>query len=106
MPLTLSLTVVLVLATFGGFGAAFGVLQTCTDMYSCTVTECRPCTTAAAWVKAGWAVQGVLLLAGLVLAVLARRGVATRAVGRAGWLLGPGSIALLIATTSLAHSSF
>src|SRR5688572_28668535 len=32
-PLTLSLVVVLVLATFGSFATGFGVLQTCTDLY-------------------------------------------------------------------------
>ena len=105
-PLTLSLVVVVALATFGSFSLGFGVMQTCTDLFSCTVTTCRPCVTAASWVETGWAVQGVLLLVGVALAVLARRGIAPHAVRWGGWLLGPVSIALLIATTSLAHGSF
>jgi hypothetical protein len=109
-PLTLSLVVVLVLATFGGFAAGFGVLQTCSDLYGTAIEnetiEGDPCAAAESWVNRGWALQGVLLLVGLGLALLARRGVAARAVGWAGWLLGPVSIALLIATTSMANGSY
>jgi hypothetical protein len=105
-PLTLSLVVVLVLATFGSLSASFGVLQTCTDLFSCSVTGCLPCATAASWVETGWALQGGLLLVGLALAVLTRRGVRSRTVRPGGWLLGPVSIALLIATTSLANASY
>jgi hypothetical protein len=105
-PLTLSLVVVAVLATYGGFGTSFGVMTICTNTYSCEITECRPCASASSWLEVGWAVQGVLLLVGVTLAVLARRGIAAPAVRRAGWLLGPVSLALMIATTSLANSSF
>ncbi|RBY75142.1 hypothetical protein DQ239_17510 [Blastococcus sp. TF02-09] len=105
-PLSLSLVVVIALATFGGFSTSFGVMTDCTNTFSCSVTECRPCVGAASWLEADWKVQGVLLLIGLVLAVLTRRGVRSRVVRWAGWLLGPVSIALMIATTSLATSSF
>jgi hypothetical protein len=105
-PLAISLAVVLVLVTFGGFGTHFGVMQSCTDTYSCTITGCRPCATTATWLDAGWAVQGVLLLVGVVLTVLAMRGVRPRAVRLAAWLLGPASIALVIATTVLAVRSY
>ena len=54
----------------------------------------------------GWAAQGVLLIVGLVLAVLTRRGVRSRTVRWGGRLLGPVSIALLITTTSLANASY
>ncbi len=115
-PLTLSLLVVVVLATFGSFGAGFGVLQTCTDLYSYRDVEestladlpdlGNPCASAESWVNTGWAVQGVLLVVGLVLAGLTRWGVRSSAVRWACWLLGPSSIALLILTTSLAHGSY
>jgi hypothetical protein len=55
---------------------------------------------------AGWVVEGVLLLVGAVLTVLAMRGVWPRAVRLAAWLLGPASIALMIATTVLAVRSY
>ena len=42
----------------------------------------------------------------LVLAVLAMRGIWPRAVRLAAWLLGPASIALMIATTVLAVRSY
>lgn len=105
-PLTLSLLVVVVLATIGGFGTSFGVMTDCTNTFDCTVTRCRPCATAASWLETGWAVQGVLLLVGLVLALLAWLRVGPRAVLWACRLLGPVSIALLIATTWLAKASF
>lgn len=65
-----------------------------------------PCAAAESWVNTGWAMQGVLLLVGLVLAVVTRWGVRSRAVHRAGSLLGPLSLALLILTTSLANGSY
>ncbi len=115
-PLTLSLVVVLTLATFGSFATGFGVLQTCTDLYSYPDVEestladlpdlGNPCAAAEAWVNTGWGVQGVLLVVGVVLAVLTRRGVRSPAVRWGGRLLGPLSIALLIATTSLANTSY
>jgi hypothetical protein len=108
LPLVISLAVVLVLvlATLGGFATHFGVMQSCTDTYRCTVTRCRPCATTATWLDAGWAVQGVLLLVGVVLTVLAMSGVRPRTVRLAAWLLGPASIALMIATTVLAAHSY
>ena len=106
LPLAISLAVVLVLATFGGFATHFGVMQSCTDTFSCTITGCRPCATTATWLDAGWAVQGVLLLVGVVLTVLGMRGVRPRTVRLAASLLGPGSIALMIATTVLAVRSY
>ncbi|MBJ7453488.1 MAG: hypothetical protein JHC71_15620 [Blastococcus sp.] len=105
-PLTFSLVVVLVLATFGVFATGFGALQTCTDLYGDTATGGDPCAAAESWVNRGWAVQGVLLIVGLVLAVLTRRGIRSRTVRWAGRLLGPVSIALLITTTSLANASY
>ena len=105
-PLGISFAVVLVLATFGGFATSFGLMQSCTDGFNCTATSCSPCTTTATWLDVGWAVQGVLLLVGVVLIVLARRLVQPRAVRLAAWVLGPASIALLIATTVLAARSY
>jgi len=105
-PLGISFAVILVLATFGGFATTFGVMQSCTDAFSCTVTRCSPCATTATWLDVGWAVQGVLLLVGVLLTVLARRGVRPRAVWLAAWVLGPASIALLITTTVLATRSY
>ena len=46
-PLGISFAVILVLATFGGFATTFGVMQSCTDAFSCTVTRCSPCATTA-----------------------------------------------------------
>lgn len=94
------------LATFGGFATSFGVMTDCTTTYYCSVTECRPCASASSWLEVGWAVQGGLLVVGLVLAVLALRGVASRVVRPAGRLLGPVSLALFIATTAMANSTF
>ena len=45
-PLTLSLVVVLVLATFGSFATGFGVLQTCTDLNSYPNVEEAPSPTS------------------------------------------------------------
>jgi uncharacterized membrane protein len=105
-PLHFSLVVVLALATLGGFGTSFGVMTNCTNTYGCTATECRPCATASSWLEVGWAVQGVLVLVGIALAVLALRGVRSSPVRWAGWLLGPVGLALMIGTTTLANSSF
>jgi hypothetical protein len=106
LPLVISLAVVLALATFGGFAIHFGVMQSCTDTSSCSTTRCTPCATTATWLDAGWAAQGVLLLVGVVLTVLAVRGVRPRTVRLAAWLLGPASIALMLATTVLAARSY
>jgi hypothetical protein len=100
-----SLAVVLLLGTLGSFGVGFGLMTRCTDTYSCTATGCPPCATTNAWLTAGWAGQGLLLLIGLVLAVLASRHVRPPAVRVAALLLAPVSIALLVATTALAAAA-
>ena len=101
-----SLAVVLVLATFGGFGAGFGVMTGCTDAYSCTVTACAPCATANDWLTAGWSGQGILLLVGVALAVLTARGTRSRAVRAAALGLGQLSLGLFVVTTAAAVSSY
>jgi hypothetical protein len=98
-PLLASLSVVLVLATIGSFGVGFGVLTDCTDTYRCTVTACSPCAATSSWLTAGWIGQGVLLLVGVVLAVIAARRVALRGVRVAALVLGPLSIAVIVVTT-------
>ena len=105
-PLTLSLLVVLFLATFGSFAAGFGTMTSCTNTFSCTSTGCSPCATAASWLAGGWIAQGVLLVAGLVLAVLAARRVRPTAVRRAALVLGPLAVLLFVVTTTVAGSSF
>ena len=100
--LGVSLAVVLFLATLGSAGAGFGVMTGCTNTHDCTSTGCAPCRAANAWLTAGWLAQGGLLLAGVVLAVLAALRRRLRAVRLGGLLLGPSSVALLVATTALA----
>jgi hypothetical protein len=101
-PLGVSVAVVLFLATIGSFGVGFGVMTNCTNTYSCTAAGCAPCETTSAWLTTGWIGQGVLLFAGIALVVLAalRRGL--RAVRLGALLLGPLSVALIVATTALA----
>ena len=105
-PLIVSLAVVLGLATFGGFAAGFGVMTDCTNTYSCTVTDCRPCQAADTWLDVGWIAQGVLLLVGAVLAVLGGRRIQPRAVRLGALALGAVSVTLFAATTFLAVRSF
>lgn len=105
-PLRASLAVVLILATVGSFGAAFGVMTGCTNDYGCTSTGCPPCATANAWLTGGWIAQGALLLAGLILAVLAARRVRPRAVRVAALVLGPLAVAVFVGTTAAAVSSY
>ena len=105
-PLRTSLAVVAFLATVGSFGVGFGVLTDCTNAYRCTVTACAPCAPANAWLTAGWIGQGVLLLVGAVLAVLAARRVALDRVHIAALLLGPLGVALLLATWTMATRSY
>ena len=101
----LSLVVVFVLATLGSFGAAFGVATDCTNTYDCTSDGCSPCRAAIGWLYRGWAAQGVLLLLGATLAVLASwQGL--RAARPGAVLVGPVSIALFVATLVLANRSF
>ena len=101
-PLGISMAVVGLLATIGSFGAGFGVMTDCTNTYSCTTMGCPPCGTTSAWLNAGWIGQGVLLLGGIVLAVLAARGRRTGTVRAAALVLGPLAIGLFVATTALA----
>ncbi|MCA0146973.1 hypothetical protein [Blastococcus sp. LR1] len=103
-PLAISLAVVLFLATFGSFGAGFGIMTDCTNTFSCTETACSPCATADTWLTGGWIAQGVLLAAGAVLALLATR--RPRPVRQAALLLGPLAAALFAVTTTMATSSF
>src|SRR4051812_36407096 len=72
------------LATVVMFGVGFGVLNACTDTFSCTVTGCAPCRPASSWLNGGWATQGVLLIAAVVLAVAARRGLRPATVRTGG----------------------
>ncbi|TQN35714.1 hypothetical protein FHU33_4943 [Blastococcus colisei] len=104
-PLSASLAAVLVLATVGSFGVGVGVMTSCTNTYSCTSTGCSPCATTNAWLTAGWTGQGVLLLVGGTLAVLATRRAGPRAVRAAALLLGPLGVALFVGTTALAVRS-
>ena len=102
VPLALSLAVVALLATVGSVGAGFGVMTSCTNTYGCTSTGCAPCATTSNWLTAGWIGQGVLLLTGAVLVVLAARRVRPRAVRAGALLLGPASVGLFVLTTVLA----
>ena len=104
--LGLSLLVVLAIATVGSFGAGFGVMTACTNQFSCTVTACAPCRTTNGWLTGGWIAQGVLLLTGVALAVLAARRVAQRAVRIGALVLAPASFALFALTTWIAVRSF
>lgn len=97
-----SLAVVLLVATIGSFGAGFGVMTSCTNTYSCTVTNCSPCATTYAWLNAGWIGQGALLLVGVALTVLAARRIRLREVRAAALVLAPVSVALIVATTTAA----
>lgn len=101
-----SLLVVLAVATVGSFAAGFGTMTGCTNEFSCTVSSCAPCRTAGTWLTTGWIAQGVLLLTGVVLAVLARRRTAPRAVRLGTMVLAPASLALFALTTWLAVGSF
>ncbi len=105
-PLGLSLTVVTFLATLGSLGVGFGVMTTCTNTYDCTSSGCTPCETTSAWLTAGWLGQGLLVVSGITLAVLAARHVRPRSVRTAALLLTPLSIVLIVFTTALAQRSY
>lgn len=102
----LSLVVVFLLATLGSFSAAFGVGTDCTNTYGCTSDGCSPCQAAVGWLYRGWAAQGVLLVLGTTLVVLASWRKELRAARLGALLVGPVSIALFVATVVLAHRSF
>lgn len=104
-PLSVSLAVVLFLATIGSFGVGFGLMTNCTNTYSCTVTGCPPCETTSAWLNAGWIGQGALLLGGVVLAVLAARGRRPGTVRAAALALGPLAVGLFVVTTAVAMAA-
>lgn len=104
-PLRASLAVVLLLATIGSFAVGFGLMTSCTNTYSCTSSGCPPCATTSAWLTAGWIGQGVLLLVGVGLSVLAARRIRVRAVRAAALGLGPLSVAVIVVTTALAVAS-
>ena len=99
-PLGVSLAVVLLLATVGSVGVGFGVMTNCTTTHSCTATGCAPCETASAWLTAGWVGQGVLLLAGIALVVLAALRRRPRAVRRGALALGALSVAIGVPHTA------
>ncbi len=101
-----ALALILLIGTVGSFGVGFGVLTDCTNVFSCTSTDCAPCSTAGRWLAGGWAAQAVLLVAGLALAVLARRGRRPRAVRAAALVLAGLSVALIVTTTALARQSY
>src|SRR4051812_12927835 len=95
-PVVLAVVVPLLLGTVVVFGVGFGVLTACTDTYSCTVTGCAPCRPASSWLNGGWATQGVLLVAAVVLAVTARRGRRPAAVRTAGLAIAGLSVLALV----------
>ncbi len=103
--MSVSLAVVLSLATIGSFAAGFGVMTGCTNTYGCTTVSCPPCTTTSTWLNVGWTAQGVLLVLGVALTVLGARRIQLRAVRSAALLLGPVSIGLFTVTTWLAVRS-
>jgi hypothetical protein len=105
-PLTISLVVVLLLATVGSFGAAFGTLTDCTTTFGCTETACPPCATASSWLTRGWIAQGVLLLAGVAPAVLAARRLRPAAVRRGALGLASLAAVLFVLTTTMAATSY
>jgi hypothetical protein len=74
-----------------------------TSAPSPTARRAPPRTTGS---TIGWIGQGLLLLAGVVLVVLATRRIRVRAVRVAAVLLGPLGVALFVVTTALAVSSF
>ena len=101
-----ALALILLIATAGSFAVGFGVLTDCTNVFSCTRTDCAPCAGAGRWLAGGWAAQAVLLVAGLALAVLARRGLRPRAVRTAAVVLAGLSVALIVTSTALAQQSY
>src|SRR3954471_14927140 len=105
-PLVLAIVVPLLLGTVVVFGVGFGVLTACTDTYNCTVTGCAPCRPASSWLNGGWAAQGVLLIAAVVLAVGARRGLRPATVRTAGLTIAGLSVLVLVVTTALAVNSY
>ena len=105
-PVLLAVLVPLVLGTVVVFGAGFGILSACTDTYSCTTTGCAPCRPASTWLNGGWAVQGVLLGAGLVLAVLPRRGRGAGSLRPAALTIAGLSLVTAAVTTALAIASY
>ena len=105
LPLGASLAVVVLLATIGSFAVNFGVMTSCTNTFSCAATSCSPCATTDAWLTAGWVGQGVLLLVGVVLAVLAARRSRSAEVRLGAVVIGPLAIMLFVGTTWLAVRS-
>jgi hypothetical protein len=105
-PLRLALAVTLLLATFGSFAAGFGGMTACTNDNSCSVPDCAPCATANDWFMAGWAGQGLLLLAAGALALLAGRRVRPAAIRLTALWLTALSLTLFVVTTVLAQRSF
>jgi hypothetical protein len=105
LALPASLFIVLVLATFGSFGAGFGLMTACTNAYNCTITDCDPCSARNTWLEVGWAAQGVLLALGVVLGVLGLRWGRVPALRRSALLLGPVSVVLFVVTTIAASLS-
>ena len=104
--MVLAVVVPLLLGTVVVFAVGFGVLSACTDTYSCTVTGCAPCRPASSWLNGGWAAQGVLLVAAVMLAVAARRGLRPATVRAAGPTIAGLSVLVLLVTTALAMSSY
>jgi hypothetical protein len=105
-PLLVAVLVPLALGTIVVLGAGFGILSACTDTYSCPTTGCAPCRPASTWLNGGWAVQGVLLVAGLVLAVLARGGRKNSWPRAAGLAIAGLSVVTAAGTTALAIASY
>jgi hypothetical protein len=104
--LRLALAVTFLLATVGSFAAGFGGMTACTDDNRCGVTDCAPCATAYDWFTAGWAGQGLLLLAAGALALLSARRVRPPAIRMTALGLTALSLTLFVVTTVLAQRSF
>ena len=105
-PLLAAFVVPLVLGTVVAFGVAFGVLTACTDTFGCVATDCAPCRSASTWLSAGWAAQGVLVVAALVLAVVVRRGRWLRNARAKGLSLAGLSLLIWITATVAAVQSY
>jgi hypothetical protein len=105
-PVVLAVLVPLLLGTAVVFGVGFGVMTACTDTYSCTVTGCAPCRSTSSWLNAGWAAQGVLLIAAVALAATARRGLGPAVVRTATFAIVCLSVLAIVVTTALAVHSY
>ena len=92
--------------TLGWFAIGFGVMTSCTDDYSCSITSCSPCRTTGLWINAGALAQQLLAAAGVVVLV---RGMRTKRGGHlasAGLALLVSSVLVVVGTTWRAEGSY